>query len=58
MGFMVLRDGAIVNERFALGTDADSLMTTWSAAKSYTTTMLAIGLHQGRIASLALEFVL
>ena len=52
MGFMVLRDGAIVNERYALGTDADSLMTIWSAAKSYTTTMIAIGLHQGRIESL------
>ena len=52
MAFMVLRDGAIVEERYALGANPNSIMTIWSASKSYTATMIAIALHQGKIQSL------
>lgn len=52
MGFMVLRDGGIVYETYALGADHESIFPIGSASESYTGTLVGIALQQGRIESL------
>lgn len=51
-GLLVIKDGAIVHERYRLGADADSRFTSWSMAKSYVATLVGMALADGRIDSL------
>ncbi|TGY90573.1 class C beta-lactamase-related serine hydrolase [Marinicauda algicola] len=51
-GLVVLSDGVIVGERYAHGADASTRFTSWSVAKSFVATLIAMGLHEGLIDSL------
>jgi CubicO group peptidase (beta-lactamase class C family) len=51
-GLIVLKDGKIVYERYLLGADDKSLFTSWSMAKSFTSTLVGFALGNGLIASL------
>lgn len=51
-GLLVIKDGEIVHEEYLLGADADSRFTSWSMAKSYMATLVAMALADGRIKSL------
>lgn len=51
-GLLVLKDGAIVLERYALGATADTRSMSMSMAKSMTSTLIGLALHEGRIRSL------
>ena len=46
---MVIRNGVVVAEWYADGTDADTLVTSWSAAKSVTSAMVGVGIREGLI---------
>lgn len=50
-GLIVLKDGRIVYERYRLGADAESLFTSWSMAKSVTSTLVGFAIGDGLIAS-------
>ncbi|WBX84269.1 serine hydrolase domain-containing protein [Sphingosinicella microcystinivorans] len=50
---LVLRDGAIVDERYRNGSGPDSRFTSWSVAKSITSILIGIALDKGMIASVA-----
>jgi CubicO group peptidase (beta-lactamase class C family) len=50
-GFIVLKDGKIVYERYLLGADEKSLFTSWSMAKSFTSTLVGFAIGDGLIAS-------
>jgi CubicO group peptidase (beta-lactamase class C family) len=47
----VLKDGKIVYERYLLGADEKSLFTSWSMAKSFTSTLVGFAIGDGLIAS-------
>ncbi|MEL7297408.1 MAG: serine hydrolase [Pseudomonadota bacterium] len=49
---LVIQDGAIVFERYRMGTDDKTLFTSWSMAKSITSTLLGLLFDDGTIASL------
>lgn len=49
---LVIHDGAIAFERYRMGTDDNTLFTSWSMAKSVTSTLLGLLLDDGTIASL------
>lgn len=51
-GLMILKDGAIALERYGLGNTRDTLWTSFSAAKSVTSTLLGMALKDGSIGSL------
>lgn len=51
-GVIVLKDGAIVLERYALGRSATDRWTTFSVAKSVTSTLLGAAIADGYIKSL------
>lgn len=51
-GLLVLKDGAVVHERYRLGASAASRFTSWSVAKSFVSTLVGIALADGRIDSL------
>jgi len=51
-GFIVLKRGRIVFERYLLGADAGSRFTSWSMAKSFVSTLVGFALAEGRIRSL------
>lgn len=51
-GVMVLHDGRVVAERYALGFKPDERWTSFSVAKSVTSTLLGIALKQGYIHSM------
>ena len=51
-GLIVMRDGVIVEEIYRLGADADTRHTSWSVAKSFVATLIAMAMHDGRIQSL------
>lgn len=51
-GLLVLRNGRIVLERYALGFDARSLWASFSVAKSVTSTLLGAAVAEGRIRSI------
>jgi CubicO group peptidase (beta-lactamase class C family) len=47
---VVVRDGAIIAERYAEGFDSRTPQRTWSVAKSLTATIIGATVHQGLIA--------
>ena len=51
-GLMVLQDGVIKLEYYAHGLDEESRNHLWSASKSFTSTLVAMGVHDGKIRSL------
>jgi CubicO group peptidase (beta-lactamase class C family) len=51
-GLMVLHDGVIKMEYYAHGLNAESRCHLWSASKSFTSTLVAMGVHDGKIKSL------
>jgi CubicO group peptidase (beta-lactamase class C family) len=51
-GLLVLKDGAIVHESYALGATEASRLTSFSVAKSVVATLVAIALKEGDIRSL------
>lgn len=50
-GLMVLKDGEIVFEEYALGFGPQGRWTSFSVAKSFTSTLLGAAIRDGRIAS-------
>jgi CubicO group peptidase (beta-lactamase class C family) len=50
-GLIVLRDGEIVHEEYALGSRADTRWISWSVAKSFVSAMIGIALAEDRFAS-------
>jgi CubicO group peptidase (beta-lactamase class C family) len=50
-GFLVIKDGRVVMERYYLGADENSLLTSWSVAKSFTSTLIGNALADGKITS-------
>ena len=50
-GLVVLRDGRIVHEEYALGSSAETLWISWSVAKSFVSALVGIALAEGRIGS-------
>src|SRR5579862_720981 len=51
-GFLVIKDGRIVDERYFLGADQYSTFTSMSVAKSFTSTLVGLALADGKIKSL------
>ncbi|QZD95296.1 serine hydrolase domain-containing protein [Qipengyuania gelatinilytica] len=49
-GLMVLKDGKVVFEEYGLGFDADQRWTSFSVAKSFTSTLLGAAIADGYIA--------
>ena len=59
-GLVIVRHGAIVFERYAEGSDKDSMATSWSTAKSFTSALAGIAIEKGFISSVdtsAAEFI-
>ncbi len=50
-GLMVLKDGNVVFEEYGLGFDADQRWTSFSVAKSFTSTLLGAAIADGHIMS-------
>lgn len=48
---LVLRDGALVDERYRNGSGPESRFTSWSVAKSITSILIGIALDKGMIAN-------
>jgi CubicO group peptidase (beta-lactamase class C family) len=51
-GLMVLHDGVIKMEYYAQGLNPESRNHIWSASKSFTSTLVAMGVYDGKINSL------
>jgi len=51
-GFLVIKDGKIVDERYFNGANDKSRFTSWSVAKSFTSTLVGLALADGRIKTL------
>ncbi len=51
-GFLVVKDGQIIDERYFNGATAASKFTSWSVAKSVTSTLVGLALTDGKIKSL------
>ena len=51
-GLLVIVDGAIVYEKYGLGHSADGRWTSFSVAKSFTSTMVGAAIKDGKIRSL------
>ena len=49
--FLVIKDDTIVYERYFRGNTKDSLATSWSVAKSFTSALVGIALEEGYIES-------
>lgn len=52
IGLVVLDDGVIVAERYGHGAGPDTRFTSWSVAKSFVASLIAMGLRDGLIGSL------
>ena len=50
--FLVIKDGQIIHEHYARGDSRDSLHTSFSVAKSFTSALVGIALEEGRIDSI------
>lgn len=48
-GVVVVRDGVIVSEWYAEGSDADSWAASWSMAKSFTSALVGVAIEEGAI---------
>lgn len=51
-GLLILKDGKVALERYAMGNTERSLWTSFSVAKSLTSTLIGMALRDGRIRSL------
>jgi CubicO group peptidase (beta-lactamase class C family) len=51
-GMVVLHRGRLVFERYDLGADETTRFTSWSVAKSFTSTLVGLALGDGKLASL------
>ncbi|MGH7780965.1 MAG: serine hydrolase domain-containing protein [Candidatus Binataceae bacterium] len=51
-GFLVIKDGKIVDERYFNGANEKTKFTSWSVAKSFTSTLVGLALADGKIANL------
>jgi hypothetical protein len=51
-GFLVIKGGAIVDERYMGGADDKTKFTSWSMAKSVTLTLVGLALAEGKIHSI------
>jgi CubicO group peptidase (beta-lactamase class C family) len=51
-GFLVIKNGKIVDERYFNGANDKSKFTSWSVAKSFTSTLVGLALADGKIKSL------
>jgi CubicO group peptidase (beta-lactamase class C family) len=51
-GLLILKDGKVALERYGMGNTPDSLWTSFSVAKSLTSTLIGLALQEGRIGSL------
>jgi hypothetical protein len=51
-GFLVIKDGKIVDERYFNGADEKSKFTSWSVGKSFTSTLVGLALSDGQTKSL------
>jgi CubicO group peptidase (beta-lactamase class C family) len=51
-GLMVLRNGEVRLEYYGNGIDAGSRYHIWSATKSFTSTVIAMALYEGKVSSL------
>ena len=51
-GLLVIKDGRVALERYGMGNDERSLWTSFSVAKSLTSTLIGVALQEGRIRSL------
>lgn len=52
IGLVVLRDGVRIAERYGHGASEDTRFTSWSVAKSFVATLIAMAIEEGRIDSL------
>lgn len=52
LGIVALRDGVVVGERYGQGADAQTRFTSWSVAKSFVATLIAMAMEEGLIDSL------
>lgn len=52
MGLMVVKNGVVVEERYALGSTSADHFTSWSMAKSVLSTLVGIAMREGKIRSL------
>jgi CubicO group peptidase (beta-lactamase class C family) len=52
LGLVVLKDGAIVHEQYRMGAEAQDRFTSWSVAKSFIATVVAMAVREGKIGSL------
>lgn len=51
-GLVVLRDGQLASELYRHGADRETRFTSWSVAKSFVATLIAMAIEDGRINSL------
>lgn len=51
-GLVVLKDGVVVHESYYLGETPESRHTSWSVAKSYIATLIAMAIDEGKINSI------
>src|SRR5262245_62535749 len=51
-GLLILKGGEIALERYGMGSDPECLQTSYSTAKSITSTLVGAALHDGAIGSL------
>ena len=51
-GFLVIKGGSIIDERYFAGADDKSRFTSWSVAKSFTSTLVGLALADGKIDNL------
>jgi CubicO group peptidase (beta-lactamase class C family) len=50
-GIVIIKDGYLVSERYAEGTDHDSWATSWSIGKSLTSALIGMSIDRGEITS-------
>lgn len=50
--FLVVKDGVVISEWYGEGVDHDTLQTSFSASKSFLSTLIGIAIDQGKISSL------
>ena len=51
-GLIIIRHGAIVVEKYATGLTKDTMATSWSSAKSFTSALMGVALDKGYISSI------